>query len=422
MPALFKNKNHTKNRTVKSLQFLTIVSISLSIFLCGCKEQETEAPVEITIVSGWGGTFRSHEVMREIYEEFDRQNPDIKLNCVPYSDNTIAVEKAIDMMAVGNAPDIVSTNGLSSYLEYAVNCEEAMDLMPYLEADKEWKEQIHPAVFETWLTKDGALYTIPDALEVAGYWYNEAYLLQAGITDEHGEVQIPKTWTEFMGMLEKLQEWTKQEQKDIHVAILEEDQLKNSFFLARLAGGSPEGLEAVLGAKQISAKELLYGTVNDMKQLSAYSEVAKNIEDARQKFADGKSVIYFSGVWEVDELIQSSYKDQIRYANYPTYNGKSLSYVSASSGYVITKQTNEKKAEACIRFMKYILSEEVQERIAVMTSQAPSNQKIENELIARENPMLGQSLNEAYSADIQIPTIYSVWNESQIEAIRDMIQ
>ena len=70
-------------RTNKSIRILFTASfIFLSAFFVGCDSQEEESPVEITFVSGWGGTFQSHEIMRGIYEEFDRQNPDIKLNFV----------------------------------------------------------------------------------------------------------------------------------------------------------------------------------------------------------------------------------------------------------------------------------------------------------------------------------------------------
>lgn len=404
------------------LSFLLLfVILCLNVLLGGCKRKEEQAPVEITIVSGWGGTFQSHEVMREIYEEFDRQNPDIKLNCIPYSDNVIAVEKAIDMLAVGNAPDIVSTNGLSYYLEQAVKSGKALDLMPYIEADSEWKEQIHPAVFDTWLTEEGELYTLQDALEVAGYWYNEEYLLQAGVTDGNGNVAIPKTWTEFMDMIEKVQKWITDNEKDLSIFALEEDQMKGSFFLARLAGDSDEGFNAATSSNPVLSDELLKNTLSDLNCLRQYSKAVNNIEDARKIFGDGKSVIYFGGVWESYELEKSIQKEQFKYANYPTCNGKSLSYVSPSSGYVILKQSDVRKTQACIRFLKYILSEEVQERITIMTSQAPSNPKIDMALISEENPLLGMALEVAYGADIQITTIYSVWNESEVEMIEDRI-
>lgn len=419
MKILFASDSPKKHRLTWTSLLVTV--LLLLFFSGGCGRKETESPIEITMVNGWGGMFQSHEVMREIYEEFDRQNPDIKLNCIPYSDNVIAVERAIDMLAVGNAPDIVSTNGLPYYMDHAVTCKEALDLMPYIESDLEWKEQIHPAVFDTWLTEQGELYTLPDALEVAGYWYNEEYLFQAGVTDENGNVAIPQTWTDFMDMLERVQAWITNNQKELSIFALEEDQIKVSFFLARLAGDSEKGYAAATSPSPVLDDTLLENTVADLKRLSQYSNDVNKIEEARKLFADGKSVIYFGGVWESYELEKSIQKGQFKYANYPTNYGKSLSYVSSSSGYVIKKQSDDRKTAACIRFLKYILSEEVQERIALMTNQAPSNPCIDMNEISGKAPLLGMALDVAYAADIQIPTIYSVWSESQIERIEDII-
>lgn len=415
----FRNMN-LKRKKYKRVFFLAVI-IFISAFFVGCEKKKNEAPVEITLVSGWGGTFDSHKEMRAIYEEFDRQNSDIKLNYISYSDNAVAVDHAIDMLAVGDQPDIVSTNGFSKYLEYAVMTDEAMNLMPYIKEDESWQSQIHPAVFEVWQTKDGRLYTMPDALEIAGYWYNEEYLRQAGVTDESGNVVLPKTWDEFMDMILKVQRWIDKKQIELPIFVLEEDQLMGSYFLARLAGENEEGLSAAMNEEVSLSSELLETVVFSIEELKKFSIEANNIEDARQRFLEGKSVIYFGGVWEAAEFIKSPYKDVIGYSNYPSYNGLSLGYLSASSGYVIAKQESERKADACIRFLKYISSEEVQKRIVLTTSQAPVNINISLEEIQESNSLLGESLRIAYSADIHIPTIHSVWKESQIEAINNNI-
>ena len=146
----------------------------------GCRQETEEAPIEITLMHGYGGTLESYQIMQEIYDEFSEQNPDIRLNSIAYINNQVAVEKANDMLAVGEMPDILSTNSLSYIIDNAVKTGMALDLMPYIEEDPEWKEQIHPSVFETWEDEQGHLYTIPDALEWAGYWYNADYLKAAG--------------------------------------------------------------------------------------------------------------------------------------------------------------------------------------------------------------------------------------------------
>lgn len=399
-----------------SVYFLIVAGIIF--ILSGCREEEVEEPIEITLLHGWGGTLKNHEVMQEIYHEFSKQNPDIELKSIPYPRNEIAVEEANDMLALGDMPDIVSTNGASYYINNAKKCGQVMDLMPYIEADPEWRSQIHPSVFETWETEEGHLYTVPDALEVIGYWVNKEYLKKAGVVDESGEVRTPRTWTEFFEMAEQVQRWIDKTGMDISVFTLEEAQLLEFVFLARMAGDSEGGLAAASSPEMEATPQLMERTLRDLEKMQEYSHKVSNIENARECFKEGKSVIYFNGVWEAEELEDSLIKEQFAYANYPTDSGESLSYVSASSGYVLAKQEDERKAEASIRFLKYMLSEDVQKKIAIETGQAPSNPNIDKEEIMKSSPLLGEAIDTADQADIQIETIWSVWASEEVEKVR----
>lgn len=374
----------------------------------GCREKTEEQPVEITLMHGFGGTLESYEMMQEIYDEFSEQNPDIKLKSIAYMNYQAAAEKANDMLAVGEMPDILSTNSLSYFVDNAVKTGMALDLMPYIEADPEWKEQIHSSVFETWEDSQGHLYTIPDALELIGYWYNADYIKEAGIVDEAGNPDMPETWEEFMEMTERLQEWTKG--TDISVFSLETDQVTEFLFPARLAGDGPAGLASVQDPEDGISRTALEHTVSDLETLNSCSQGVDNIESARQRFSEGKTVIYFNGVWEAEALEESRNSDSFSYADYPTVDGQSLSYVSPPSGYVLAKQTDQKKEEACIRFLKYMLSDEVQERIAVETGQVPCNPKVSESTVVRDGTLFGEAVKTVQEADIQIKSLTSVWD------------
>lgn len=80
-----------------------------------------------------------------------------------------------------------------------------------------------------------------------------------------------------------------------------------------------------------------------------------------------------------------------------------------SSGYLIAKHEDERKNEACIRFLKYILSEETQEKLAVESDQAPENPMLDSERLYEENPLLGKALEKANTADIQIISLSTEW-------------
>ena len=99
-----------------------------------------------------------------------------------------------------------------------------------------------------------------------------------------------------------------------------------------------------------------------------------------------------------------------------------LSYVSPSSGYVVYDSPDERENEAAIRFLKYILSQEIQTRLAAETGQAPSNPKVDNQVIAEQYPVLGNALETAHRAEIQLKTITSVWSSEAIDIISASIE
>lgn len=408
-----------KRNVLKSLFCVLLLSVCI---VSGCQDTEDKEKVQITLMHGWGGTLETHKLMQDIYAEFSVENPDIELISIPYSDSSIAVEKANDMLAVGKMPDIISTNGKSYFVSNAVKQGKALDLMPFIEDNTILKNEIHPSVLATWITDKGKLYTVPDALEVAGYWYNKEYFKKAGLANQDGEVILPKTWDEFFNTVTRLDQWIQTENPNIAVFALDDMQVVESLVLARIAGEGEQGLALVQQAPVSMNNQIINKAVADIVTLYDYSKNVDSIENARQNFGEGKSVIYFNGVWESDLLSGSNMKDQIDYANYPTESGVSLSYVSPSSGYVICNNENRKKVEACVRFLNYILSEKVQTKIALETGQAPSNPNINRDELILEYPMLGNAVSTAYQADIQIKTITSVWSEDKINLLRQYIR
>lgn len=394
----------------------------LLILLSGCQMSEEAEPVRLSFIHGWGGTLRAHAIMQEIYDELDEKNEDIILSSQPSSDSSIAVEKANDMLALDEMPNIVSTNGQYYFVENAVKREKLLDLMSYIRSDADFMRLIHPSVLEVWTNTDGSLYTLPDALEVMGFWYNENYFREAGIVDENGEIALPKTWTEFYEVCEKLEAWNRTSGKLEAVYALENVQVVENLFLARLGGESTDGLILATDVPESYDSEVFRNVIKDFGNIFRYSQNTDSIENARQYFIDGSTAMYFNGVWESEVIQNCERSNEIAYANYPTNYGMQLSYVSPSSGYVIYKSRDERENEAAIRFLKYILSQEIQTRIATETGQAPVNPKVDNQVIAEKYPVLGNALETAHSAGIQLKTITSVWDTEAIEIIESAIE
>ena len=60
---------------------LSILLLSALLFLAGCRGRQEEV-VEITLIHGWGSTEADHVAMRRIYQDFEKEHPNIRLNLV----------------------------------------------------------------------------------------------------------------------------------------------------------------------------------------------------------------------------------------------------------------------------------------------------------------------------------------------------
>ena len=65
------------------------LGLCLVFLLTGCQSQPQEL-TEITFIHGWGSTETDHETMRQIYRDFETENPDIKINMQIYQKGNAA--------------------------------------------------------------------------------------------------------------------------------------------------------------------------------------------------------------------------------------------------------------------------------------------------------------------------------------------
>ncbi len=380
--------------------------------LSSCTNTTEPRKTRIQIMHGWGGTKPVHEAVRGIYADFLRTNPNADISFITTPDSSVIINKATDMLAVDKMPNVVSTNGTAMFVKNAVKRNMALDLMPFVKADPEFRSSIDQSVFDMWTTPDGKLYTIPDALEVMGYWYNKEIFEKAGITSP------PKTWEEFWECCEKINTTFGD---DLTVFALEKEQLVSGFIPARIAGTSQQGMAFVSKQPDSFRSELFEAALDDVVKAYSYSKHITEIEDARQLFRSGKTAIYCNGVWEASEIDNDNLKDKLAYANYPTESGKSLSYFSPASGYVVYKSGDTNEEEVSIAFIKYLLAPEQQKRIAIETGQAPCNPKVDIQEIKKESPVFANAIWQAREADFHILSISSTWNGESIDVMKNVI-
>lgn len=385
-----------------------VIFILFCFLLTACSTVSKDESVSISFMHGWGGSGFDHVGMRELFAEFEALNPDVHIVYDTSPDLGIVMEKAADMLAVDKAPSIISTNGNVQYVSNARKKGVALNLMPYLQEDETFASDISPHILQALQEPSGEIYTLPDAVEYIGYWYNASLFRQAGITDTgtpNGKVVLPRTWEEFWNACDALAEIAPQ----TGAVPLQLQVSQMGFFLgARLAAVSADALNYMQKDSPVCHREDAELAVSELVNALSYDVRRGTALDIRQNFFDGKSAIYIDGVWANTEFTETTTKQEIRYAAFPGLCGETIAYANPATGYVISSDGSQKQIDASIRFLKYMLSEDVQKQIVIKTHQAPSNPKISEPWIHEQVPILAEAMQVCQEADQQILTLYTV--------------
>lgn len=385
-----------------------VIFILFCFLLTACSTVSKDESVSISFMHGWGGSGFDHVGMRELFAEFEALNPDVHIVYDTSPDLGIVMEKAADMLAVDKAPSIISTNGNVQYVSNARKKGVALNLMPYLQEDETFASDISPHILQALQEPSGEIYTLPDAVEYIGYWYNASLFRQAGITDTgtpNGKVVLPRTWEEFWNACDALAEIAPQ----TGAVPLQLQVSQMGFFLgARLAAVSADALNYMQKDSPVCHREDAELAVSELVNALSYDVRRGTALDIRQNFFDGKSAIYIDGVWANTEFTETTTKQEIRYAAFPGLCGETIAYANPATGYVISSDGSQKQIDASIRFLKYMLSEDVQKQIVIKTHQAPSNPKISEPWIHEQVPILAEAMQVCQEADLQILTLYTV--------------
>lgn len=132
----------------------------------------------------------------EVVRDFETANPNIKINVEAVGDEPIK-DKLRILMGTDSQPDIFfSWSG--EFATKFVRSDNALDLTEALNNDKEWKDRIMEAGLQPF-TYSGKTYGIPLRINGKFFVYNKEMF-------EKYDLKAPKTWDEFMVVLETLKQ------------------------------------------------------------------------------------------------------------------------------------------------------------------------------------------------------------------------
>lgn len=374
--------------------------------LAGCGEQKEEK-VEITVIHGWGSNEEDHIAMRQIYEDFEKENPDVDVHLVSMPTSKDLIRKVGDLLLVGEMPDVIFFGGTgnNSVYHYMLKNNLAVDLMPYVEEDGEFAADIAPSNLKDWKAVDGSLYSIADTLMLSGgYWYNKEIFRQAGIQ------QIPGSWEEFLDVCGRIEKWSLENQMDIKPLQVSAEgylYLVDHMFINN--GIREADIRKWEGIEEGDFEEILK-ILRTIYRYSFPDDKNYSYRDEKALFNEGKLAICINGVWGAPMIEENI---DAEYVLIPTDGTYTMSCESSGLGYVVGKSGDKKREDAGARFVKYMVSDKVQERILKETEQVPANSHVSIKEYRQEMPRFYQAAELVKGADIKIETPDNLWESSR---------
>lgn len=337
------------------------------------QEETTKELPEITFYHGFfQDDWQPAVEMRKMYDEF------AELHKAEFIFKAVAMEsggegvynKCTQEIAAGKVPDIVDLTGYN-VIPAASSADLIVDFKPYIDADVDFKAGIGINYDQN--NKDGKIYTVREQLETMGFWYNEDLFIKAGADTPDKW----KTWADFGVAVAKLKE-----SKAVETPFTLSQGWTTNILFTSLMMASEDGRNMLAGNVTDFNNDAFKTAVtflkeNALDQVESDYFVAGDSDKFREDFFTGKSAMLFNGVWESGSFVGDNITidvKNIKPAVFPTAEeGKTAAIVSASPGYMIAKNQDQAKIDACIEFVKYMTSKEIADKILTKVMAMPSS-------------------------------------------------
>lgn len=368
-----------------------------------------------------GGDPESDYFLEKV-DEWNAQDNGITIEPIFISTEKDYLDRLSTDLASGDAPDIFYQYGGTNCLEY-VKSDIVLNLTPYLDYDKEWKDGIvkanwDPVTFDKFGYE--GVYGVPFSAYEIFLYYNEEYLDACGL-------EVPESWEDLENCCEVLQANGYQP-----FLFGEGANYKYGHFLSTLAAKAygPEFQDALAAREYTYESPEILDLMQRIKNLQDKGYFGENIlsVDAaaeRTYFGAGDAAFMMdlSRGGAVLADTECFKKQTIHVAKFPYINEEyaTINMGGASSSYfVCTMGKSDEQVKASLKVLKWLTSQEfidgLVQRYANTYSVIPSDGIIDNYLFKECNDLMGSTTK--YVQELaQVST-----NTAELTVVRDALQ
>lgn len=285
------------------------------------------------------------DILQTLVDKFNESHEGVTIKITAPADAGTVLKTR---MAKNDMPDIVAMGGDTNYTEVQ-SAGMLVDL-----SDEEYISNIQESylqmVYDVNKDKEEKAYGIPYATNASGVMYNVDKF-------EELNLEIPKTWDEFIGVIQTIQDAGEQPllmtYKDSWTALcpwnsMAPDLQPDGFTDDRKAGNT-----AFVGTHEEIAEKYL--TLLDYAQEDF---MGLTYDDGNKAFANGEAVMIINGNWAINQYLNANADLNVNMFAFPASNDESKNYVTSGVDVLLGVCKDSADEELAKEFVAFMVEEE----------------------------------------------------------------
>jgi len=351
------------NKRITAIALMLVMALLVTVIPSSAQDDE------INIRFVWYNDGTEGDVMRELLDEFEAQNPGITvtMDVLPYA--TVRDNLRVQVES-GEAPDMARITDFAGMAGFY------LDLSDYLSDPALMEDNFNPAVLNAFRVdaEDEGLYGFPDQLSVTAPYINRTLFEQAGV-DVPSDVMEEPTWEDWFTALDEVAELTG---TPFTFAI---DNKGHRFAAPAMIQGTEffdeDGMFSLNDENDEGYRDFAV-TLNELIESGkSPAEIwlgGGQFASADEYFSNVQTVMYYSGSWQISkfaDVIGDSFEWEV--APNP-YGPGGTSAMAGGAGIVAYDQTEHPEEVAMV--MEYLLQPEVYSQYSAEALLIPAHEAV----------------------------------------------
>jgi multiple sugar transport system substrate-binding protein len=275
-------------------KIIRAVVIIILVFVFGSCGPQKDKSKTISFIH-WGD-LQEIKLMREVIKSM-KQEKGIFVEQMRTSSGNAYMEKVLTQFAAGTAPDVifVEVNNFKEFVDKGV----LVDLMPYIEQEKDIDLKVYYKQIVERFTVDGKLYVLPrDIAPICLIYYNKKMFREAGLPYPSSDW----SWDEFLEISKKLVKKDAQG-RVIQFAFIDQWPIWETWAVSN--GGRLVDDVKNPGKCLMDSTEVTDGIQFRADLINIYNVMPSGAQmtsmggaDASDFFASGRAAMFYSGLWK----------------------------------------------------------------------------------------------------------------------------